>query len=105
MYEIIDSDLVDEITLHKMGTAAIKDITIAGAKIAGSQLLPKGLKMEITMAPLSATKNITVVGRVVWNKKVSADVFDCGVQFTEYIGDSKMLLEKYVDKLEEDEAS
>ena len=50
-YELIDLQEVDEINLHHMGTALIKDITINGARISSNQNFPVGVFVKIRLLP------------------------------------------------------
>ena len=59
MFELLNCAEVDEVTVHGMGTAFIKDISLGGARIRTmGQQLPKGCDLAINLSPLRGGETI-----------------------------------------------
>ncbi|MFH1672459.1 MAG: PilZ domain-containing protein [Pseudomonadota bacterium] len=102
MYELQNCAAVDEVTLHSMGTAVIRDISLGGTRIRTlGQQLPEGCKLRVSIMSLTNGKSIEIIGCIVWSKEVESETFDCGIRFLEYEGESVEPLRRYVESLAE----
>jgi len=99
IYDIV-SCLEDTPELHPMGTAAIRDISLGGARIATYQRLPVGVELSVTLVPFSDhTLKIQTVGCVRWSQQLREDSFDSGIQFVSFTGNSQEILRQYIATL------
>ncbi|MCK5403752.1 MAG: PilZ domain-containing protein [Desulfobulbaceae bacterium] len=102
-YDIPEGEIFDPEKLQPMGTAGIKNISHGGAKISSFCEFPVGIILNVTLTPFVTgayvNEHVKIRGKVVWSMEASPDAYNCGIQFFEFIGDSKKLLDKYVSDL------